>query len=352
MSDRISGLWTAIQLKCYCPQWTVRCYEKRSHYTRSHALRLDAEAFDGMIDWMPGRPAAAELRMLKVKWCPRTRTAVVEDDLRALATAIGIQLHYDQEVALQDFLSNGTDDKTKPDIIIACDGARSQCRKILAADNAELRADKKLGSLLQVKFDAQGEVQTSKGLLAQFLQNVDLSEHFFNVLCGNFDAKTCTTPVTIFALLNDEVASALADHSSTATPEEGSALHGIHNDLSALFAKICPGGIIESSLQITKLPVAYTVAGQVAHRIGAQAVYLAGDAAMGLPLEKGLNYGWRIASRLCAYIAHSEDMDQAYEAYFKNKSDEATAFVTRAYGKYLKDVSTASFLRSFVRPFV
>ncbi|RYH14487.1 hypothetical protein EON65_33520 [archaeon] len=150
------GLWLAIHIKSYCPTWIVTCYERRLSYTRSHALRLDLQAFENMIAWVAGRPGAAELNMCQEKWFPRTRTAIVEEDLRLLAQSIGVSILYDTELNMQTILDQRQD---RADIVICCDGARSGCRKELVAlqdgkMRRELRGQMQLGSLLQVKFDA------------------------------------------------------------------------------------------------------------------------------------------------------------------------------------------------------
>lgn len=182
------------------------------------------------------------------------------------------------------------------------------------------------------------------------------------MLCGNYDAVGCTTPVTIFALINDEVAQDIQS-----TPSSLQALDPtcsqIRTELGKLLDQICPAGIKPASLTVSVLPVAYSIAQQLCYTLpahcGAEAectqVYLAGDAAMGLPLEKGLNFGWRIASRLAAYITHIQDpvyVRKAYSAYFDTMSAQAVQYVNEAYSKYMSDIQTASFVRNFVRPFV
>ncbi len=78
----------------------------------------------------------------------------------------------------------------------------------------EFRTNMKIGSLIQVKFDARGRVSKKQGSLGLFMQNLPADSQFFNVLVGNFDAEKCTTPITLFALLNQVVASA-AESTST-----------------------------------------------------------------------------------------------------------------------------------------
>jgi hypothetical protein len=147
------GLWIAIQLKVLRPAWSVTCFEKRRQYERSHALSISARAFEGMVEWCPGRPAAAELSMLKERWIPRTRTSVVEEDLRNLAIAVGVKIVYGHEITSLTQLATQTQGGAegeaeaegglggeaeggggrgrKWDLILCCDGAKGPSRKQL-----------------------------------------------------------------------------------------------------------------------------------------------------------------------------------------------------------------------------
>jgi hypothetical protein len=88
--------------------------------------------------------------------------------------------------------------------------------------------------------------------------------------------------------------------------------------------------------------------------IDGRPIFLAGDAAMGLPLEKGLNYGWRIASKLCHYLAYSTDFESAsiaFENYFARESGAAVDAVEQHYSQYVRTIQSAGALRGFLRPF-
>lgn len=345
------GLWIAIQLKILRSDWLITCCEKRSKYERSHALAISPKAFEGMVEWCPGRPAAAELRLLKDRWMPRTRTSTVEGDLQSLASNLGINILYNSEVlSLHELTSEGN-----YDLVVCCDGAKSHCRSQLVSETmphhqSEYREQKQLGSLLQVKFEAYGEVSISKGHLSQFLQNLPASHEFFNILPGNFDADKCTTPMTVFALMTSEVDETL----QISEPIESNTSNLIYSDLLAVLSDICCGGIVEGTMKISILPVSYSIAQVVGGKVHDKYIFLAGDAAMGLPLEKGLNYGWRIASRLCHYLAYSSSYESsllAYNSYFQHESNIAIEVVEQQYSHYVQTIHTASSFRNFLRPF-
>jgi 2-polyprenyl-6-methoxyphenol hydroxylase-like FAD-dependent oxidoreductase len=257
-----------------------------------------------------------------------------------------------------------------------------------------------MGSLLQVKFDASGLVNRSNGKLGTFIRNLPADKEFFNILPGNFDRERCCTPITVFAFMNELLREKLrSEHApSTETHQEdsadaeekteepgdaehpaeevedntsslivGTAAEADHHkeafniddhpimksDLMQVLHRVCPRGIMEGTLKITILPVEYKVARTVSYCHERVPIFLVGDAAMGLPLEKGLNYGWKIASRLCRYIAFCENYAEAitaYEGYFGHASQSALASVTATFSRYANDAYAASVLRSILKP--
>jgi hypothetical protein len=241
-----------------------------------------------------------------------------------------------------------------------------------------------------VKFEAHGEVSVAKGPLAQFLQNLPTliteteteTKEFFNILPGNFDPNKCSTPVTVFALLTHSSSSFASTATSygpqqeqltgAATPAAAAAAGGggggatagagatplelepLLSDLEAILSEICNGQVITGSMKTTILPVAYSVAPLVAGKIHGTPVFLAGDAALGLPLEKGLNYGWKIASRLCHYLAFSPSADSAaiaFQTHFTYEAQCAVEEVEAQYRRYVLSLESVSALRRFLRPF-
>jgi hypothetical protein len=355
---------------------------------------------------VPGRPGAAELKLLRENWVPRTRTSVVEEDLRRLCTTLGVHMFYNSPVVSLSELAvkEGLDGTS--DVIICCDGAKSTCRREIMESTGpsrkEFKCSKQLGSLLQIKFDANGEVCTSRGVLASFLRNLPAQNEFFNILSGNFDPATCSTPVTVFALLNEGIVESVMETTErTLMPKQSLGMYHeaacsqqtseqslgqgspgtlgqeqksgenaedmvVFSDLNIVLSGICPAGIVEGSVAVSVLPVAYSVTATthgivrceddagLPDEVGVPVV-LAGDAAMGLPLEKGLNYGWRIASALCTYLTGCEDIANgllAYDKYFHKMSTQAIDAVHVDYDHYVKSIAMATSVRSLLRPFL
>eukprot|EP00475_Leptophrys_vorax_P020168 TRINITY_DN27609_c0_g1_i1.p1 TRINITY_DN27609_c0_g1~~TRINITY_DN27609_c0_g1_i1.p1 ORF type:complete len:433 (-),score=102.89 TRINITY_DN27609_c0_g1_i1:73-1188(-) len=346
------------------------------------------------------------LDALYAKWFPRTRTNIIENDLRELGESLGVRFHYGFEVKTAQDLKD-----VNPDVIIASTGAKCSFRRSLVEDskseesNNEFRVKKDLGALLQVKFEAIGRIERNSSAFKKFLQNLPAQQSFFNILPGNYDEITQTTPVTCFAMINEEIYSQFADVSSfdgvklseltnlserstrkgsdaalrevavmdgnqeslAVSPERNKKaqqmLTKLGKDIMKVIAPSCPNGINEESMKISALPVAYHVAkkvsGQSSEIINEAdgssitiPVFLAGDAAMGLPLEKGLNYGWHIASILCQSIRYSDDLYQAaisYDTAFSRVSEIALEHVERDYEVYKKTVAGAGVVRSLVQ---
>jgi hypothetical protein len=401
----IIGLWTALQIKIWLPCWDVIVYEKRDKYSRSHALRIDPVAFSEMPQWTPDLPpAAAALKLFSEKWVPRTRTSDVESELRQQCIFSGVKLVYGSECSISILLAG----EERPDMIIGCDGANGISRKELhdlrchhEPGLSELRNHKRMGSLLQVKFDAPGLVNKSRGKLGTFIRNLPADKEFFNILPGNFDRERCCTPITVFAFMNDLLRDKLrSEHTLSAEttyqenasqldekteelvdsgyPAEeveqnnysmiaGTAVEAdlhkevfdiddhpiMKSDLMHVLDHVCPGGIMEGTLKINILPVEYKVARTVSYCHEGIPIFLVGDAAMGLPLEKGLNFGWKISSRLCRYIAFCENDAEAvsaFEGYFSHASQAALTSVTATFSRYANEAYAASFLRSILKP--
>ena len=340
------------------PQWRIVCREKRGSYARSHALRIDAYSFNEMVS------SSQEFTTLARSFAPRTRTATVETELSKFALAVGIE--YTCNASVESDLSLLTNDLgQRPDAVICCDGARSVFRRQLCQDlPSEYAVERQLGSLLQIKFDAVGLIERNSGALAAMRNNLPARQYFFNVLTANFDEATNTTPMTIFSLVNNEIYAQLAGDTTSATPalsvsaldtrlQDGN--QRLTLDIQGVLDHVCPAGIVPGSLRISALPASYYVtaraAGILTHGDHQVPVFLAGDAAMGLSLEKGLCYGWAISSRLAHLLAYCSVPEalEYYSAIFQKISSRAVAHVQSDYAAYEVAIRRASAVRTFLQ---
>ena len=361
------GLWFAVQLKALLLKCQVVVYEKRETYDRTHALRISDLAFKQMLDYDHSDGTSPEafhrnavahaLRQLQMKWQPRTRTAIVEQDLKALAQTCGVQLRYGNAVhSLQQLVAD-----ERPCAIVCSNGAGSAFRKELAAlasEPEEFRHQKKLGHLLQCKYDVKGDYHAQKGNWAAFRRNFAAHSTFFNVLAGRYVPEQDVTPVTAFALLDEETANSMGDASSGRAFTSLDALEErmkdsrLRNDIAAVLIEPTSHtdphpSILQHTLKISVLPAAYSVASCAACAAHGVPTFLIGDAAMGLALEKGLNFGWHIASRLAHVIAYSTDEQMAvasHVAQFHLISEAAVKEMMQQYASYKSSVHTAGWL--------
>ncbi len=136
------------------------------------------------------------------------------------------------------------------DMVVACDGARSVLRtQLTGGGDGEFAVQKRLGSLLQIKFQALGSIEAGhKSQLAEFANSLAFSSQFFRVLPSRYDPVAHCTPITIFSLLLEEVETiATADAvESVEALEEAFASHPkIVSDVKVLLESEFPDGITD-----------------------------------------------------------------------------------------------------------
>jgi hypothetical protein len=144
------GLWVAVSLKALAPAWRIDCFEKRAAYVRSHALRFDPVAFQGMLPLDDGGVAAlfpglVSLQRVVSTWqmggtgartegreAPAPRTDRIESDLMELALQLGVNVEGGcGAITIKQFVGTGSE---PVDAIICCDGAGSVNRRLVAQE--------------------------------------------------------------------------------------------------------------------------------------------------------------------------------------------------------------------------
>ncbi len=169
------GLWTALLFRLTLPFAEVTVFEKRNEYNRSHALRISDWAFEGLP--ISDSPVLARLHK---QFVPRTKTQTVEARLKEEALLAGV-------VVVMGKLVDEPPPPNKFDLIVGCDGKSSAMRRYVCAN--QLAVDKKLGSLLQIKFQAAGRILPNdhENRSKQFFGNLAFQSQFFQVsLCFSF----------------------------------------------------------------------------------------------------------------------------------------------------------------------
>jgi hypothetical protein len=351
------GLFMAALLKNLLPENEAYVFEKRNEYKRTHALKIDENLLENVSDLQLDKKFH---EMIK-SWIPRTRTNILETDLKEYCEKIGIKILTNAKIeSVEDLIAH----EIRPDLIIAADGAKSAWRKTVTADSEEFSVNKTIGHMLQVKCEACGEIERIKGFKT-FTQNLEAEENFFDIRVGNYDSTTDSTPITCFCFINEEISAEFKNVPSF----EGLDLEGVSKlgpenedlqafvvDASNVLKSVCKNGIIEQSMRISALPVIYYVSSSVVGTVSSKnsdesiPCFLIGDAAMGLSLEKGLNYGWKASIQLSQYLSYSPSLAAAQEGFkirFKDISSKSIAAVRNDYFKYKKQVQNASLLRSY-----
>ncbi len=340
------GLWFALCLKLAMPSARVVCHEKRETYGRSHALRIADMAFEDMVP-----EDSALLTSLSAEFRPRTKTATVESRLKEEALRAGVVMNLGR--AVEAFPPTAGEEEEGADLVVACDGARSVLRAQLVrecgATVPEFAVEKRLGSLLQIKFQALGSIEAGRhNKLSEFADSLAYSSQFFRVLPSKYDPVERRTPITIFSLLLEEV-EAISTAEAVDNVEALKAAFASHpkigRDVKTLLESEFPDGV--SKLRVSVLPARYHVASVVTQ---GQRVLL-GDAAMGLPLEKGLGFGWRAANALVRCLASCGSVREAllvYHAHFESLASEAINLVISDFARYQQLVKTASVARTLV----
>jgi 2-polyprenyl-6-methoxyphenol hydroxylase-like FAD-dependent oxidoreductase len=345
------GLWTALSLVLSNKRAEVIVFEKRAEYQRSHALRIAKMGFSGMVEQMRG---------LAEEFYPRTKTSVVEETLREKCLAAGVRI--EQRLVEADELETL---QSTFDLVICADGARSAARKRICdtEEEGEFLVDRTLGSgLLQVKFHACGKLESSgNSAWAQLMRNVDLESQLFQVLPSKYEPKDDVTPVTMFSLIDGNQETDLS-HLTTKHAVSLERLHSLLGDgksstlcadVRRIVEGVAPNGIVADSLKISILPARYYVSSRILSQT--DSILLLGDAAMGLPLEKGLGFGWRSSNHLVALLQHYgerfsiRDICIAYQSFFKELSAEAIASVEKDYQGYVGRVAQGGLARSLLR---
>jgi 2-polyprenyl-6-methoxyphenol hydroxylase-like FAD-dependent oxidoreductase len=366
------GLWIALQVKLLAESWDVHVFEKRDAYARNHALRLLPLAFDGLLR-EHGTSAMCDMvdRWLAAGSSPRTN--VIENELSDQCEAAGVQIHRKQGVVLVSDVKSRLVSIAKHTLsaCVCCDGVGSMNRPLLlSADQCEFAVDENFEGvgLLQVKFQTKGRVAQVKGTWAKFLQNLPASEVVFNILAGNYDACSDTTPVTVFAMLTDRDLSTEFSHvmegvesfKGMSFDEFQAHSYTPHTqqlvlDISAVLRPLFPSGLSHDPahpLRISRLPVRVCIASRVVGNVEGVPVFIAGDAAMGLSLEKGLSYGWHLATALCKSLRFCTSVQMAQEEYaaaFDEVSVSAQRHVEHDFHAYESLVKRAGLLRNILK---
>jgi len=219
------GLWTALQLRLLRPLWRVAVAERHAKYVRSHVLRVSAASFERAVSHPEARAFVA--RLLGGRAAVSVRTTELERALRTLAQGLGVEVlvgeavralplgtagggrwlvppsqTYTHSEPLQNLLTTAS-------VIVACDGARSPCRRLLfgsggsgAADGAGasgLREAQSLAYMVHVRYEASGATRRLSALEAAAVFNAMgfVGEEYVGRSRGDPPVAPCTLTLVV-----------------------------------------------------------------------------------------------------------------------------------------------------------
>lgn len=164
------GLYTAIQIKLYCPELHIKMYEKHEEYQRKHVLIIDKSSYKGSHE------DSAFQSMLK-KLEGKVPTNVIEEQLLQFARDIGIEIDYKQ-VTSTTYLAQTHKEAT---VFIGADGSHSLVRKEIFDDKKTVEED--LQYIAELKYKIEGKSRALSNFM-EYLPALTLSNHFVSEFIG------------------------------------------------------------------------------------------------------------------------------------------------------------------------
>lgn len=287
------GLWTAIQLKLYCPKVRIKLFEKYPTYQRKHLLRLDHSSFIGAH---PDDRLQSLLQTLP----HNVLTTDIEEKFLKLAKELGI------EVVQRNITRPSKLVKEYPDAryIIGSDGAHSVVRQKIFSDNKSKEED--LNYVLDFRYEIGG-VAKPLHQYNQALRLLGYTNHLVLEIVGK-PTPEGNSPVTLRLFLTKKEYDALKDKATFKHPLslKDDMPQDVRDTLTVWLKgrkKFLNETPSQSQEKITVVRLGnYVSHGFVKHRGHADYV-LVGDAAFGVPYFRSLNNGLICGTQLASALA-------------------------------------------------
>jgi hypothetical protein len=232
------GLWTALQLKLLRPLWHIAIIERHEKYVRSHVLRVSSQSFERVVPHPEARAFVA--RLLGGRVAVSVRTTELERALRALVLGLGIEFITGETVKAlplgvaghgnwifsSSHVSSDSGARATPSelttclhserlefllsrasVIVASDGARSPCRRMLFNSERGLRDAQSLSYMVHIRYEASGNTSHLSTLQSTALFNAMgfVGEEYV----GKARGTPSVTPCTLTLVVNDEMIGSL-----------------------------------------------------------------------------------------------------------------------------------------------
>ncbi|KTD65355.1 NAD(P)/FAD-dependent oxidoreductase [Legionella spiritensis] len=292
------GLYTAIQLKLYCPELDIRMYEKYEEYQRKHVLIVDKSSYKG------SHPDS-DFQALLSELTGTVPTNVIEDKLLDFARSLGIEIKYQPVESVQKL----AEENPETGIIIGSDGSHSLLRKELFDDKKIVEED--LQYIAELKYKVRG---TSRALssLMEYIPALTLTNHFVSEHVGKIQEGE--TPISIRFFIDEEtfreMQSLGVSFKNPLNLERAKCIEepGIANLSTSiqrwLVARntLANDVIIEGSDKITAINLPVYRSELFAKEQHGKKWFLVGDSALGVPYFRALNAGLLSANQLAKLL--------------------------------------------------
>jgi len=292
------GLWTAIQIKLFCPTIKILVLEKHQHYQRAHIVMLEPKSLVGSVQHDP------EFNKLKqyIISNKKIRTNDLEEKLVTLARKLGIQFLF----------RNVEDAKTLPaeypnvKVFIGADGSHSVVRRQIFGERLAFSETQQY--IVEAKYEALGTTRTFD-LLTEAYPMMKAMDCIVSENMGK-QRKDTSTPVTArFFISEHEYRD--TKHATFKTPiifpRDMTKISASVSYKVALWLaakeKYAKEKIIKDSVKITSTKLNSYASQYFAGKVGDQTWCLVGDAASGFPYFRSLNVGLVAGTRLAHNVA-------------------------------------------------
>lgn len=309
------GLYTAIQIKLYCPELNIRMYEKYEEYQRKHVLKIDADSYK---EAHPSPEFQAILKDLS----GMVPTSYIEERLVAFAQELGIEMVYERVDSINALFERHPDCK----IFIGADGSHSLMRQEIFKDRK--KTEENLQYIAEYKYSIEG---SSKELdrLTHYVGALSLTNHFVTEYIGK--EKEGTSQISIRFFIDEETFAEMQELGvSFKNPLSLQAAKeiqtpGIRQLRESLEAWLIARGdlqgdtIIEDSGKLTAINLPIYRSEHFSEEVEDRKCFLVGDAAMGVPYFRALNAGFLCANSLADCIAKDQSPEEKADVQKRKK---------------------------------
>lgn len=288
------GLYSAIQVKLYCPEIKIRVYEKYEEYQRKHVLIIDENSYS------EAHPNP-EFRALVANLVGKVPTSTIEGELLAFAKKLGIEVVYKKVESCEEVAS----ENPQAVIMVGSDGSHSLVRKQMFGDTKLIEDD--LQYIAELKYRVKGS-SSALSPWSEYLPALTLAKHFVSEFVSKeIDGESA---ISIRFFIDQATFEEIQDRGITfknplnlteaekiTTPNISALIRDMKKWLIAR-KDLRDEVMCEHSEKITAINLPVYRSEFFAKETQGKTWFLVGDAAMGVPYFRALNAGFLCANQL------------------------------------------------------